>query len=79
MQMQPIVDGLRDEFQDGMVFVYLNAEEEGRAAFSRLSLPGHPAYVILSDSGEQQFRAFGMVTPESLRQAIISYLVVPES
>lgn len=72
--MQPIVDGLEEQYGAEITFVYLNAADDdvGQSAFESLGLPGHPSYVIFSVDGTEQYRAFGLVDEAQLAQAIES-------
>lgn len=72
MQMRPIVDGLKSEFEASVAFVYLDAQDtgEGQAAFASLALPGHPSYVVFDAGGVERYRAFGVVEAAVLRRAI---------
>ena len=69
--MRPIVDGLKEQFDADMEFVYLNAGAgEGEEIFDHLSLSGHPAYVVFSADQQETFRALGPVDETVLRAAI---------
>ena len=74
--MTPIVNGLENEFADQIFFLRLNAADgaEGESAFNRLSLPGHPSFVIFTPDGQEQERLFGVVEAETLRTAIENVL-----
>jgi thiol:disulfide interchange protein len=68
--MQPVVDGLEQEYGNRMTFQRLNAASGGRALFQRYNLPGHPAYVIVDKQGTVVWRFVGQTTRETLEQAI---------
>ncbi len=70
--MTPIVNGLENEFADQIFFLRLNAKDsaEGESIFNRLSLPGHPSFVIFMPDGLEQDRIFGVVESEVLRLLI---------
>jgi thiol:disulfide interchange protein len=74
--MTPIVNGLEDEFSERIFFLRLNAADgaEGESTFKRLSLPGHPSFVIFTPDGQEQERLFGVLNEEALRTAIESIL-----
>lgn len=74
--MQPVVYGLQAEFGDRMAFQSYNALDggAGQRAFEQLKLPGHPSYLILRPDGSEVYRAFGLLKPDTLRQAITSAL-----
>ena len=51
--MQPIVDGLENQYQETVEFVQVNASTtEGLEIFNAYSLFGHPSYLILDETGE---------------------------
>jgi hypothetical protein len=79
--MMPIVNGLEAEFGNEVAFLYLNAADhaEGQQAFEVLDLPGHPSYVIFTPAGEERYRAFGIVSEDSLQLAIENTLESPMS
>ena len=65
------MNGLRETYGDDIAFVYLNANNaDGLAAFKRLGLPGHPAFVLFGSDGRERFRAFGVVTERLLVDAV---------
>ncbi|MEO8611047.1 MAG: hypothetical protein ABI690_24335 [Chloroflexota bacterium] len=66
--MMPIVNGLEAEFEGRVQFVYLNAEDggNGQRAFTAMSLPGHPSYLIFAADGSEIYRAFGSVEADNL-------------
>lgn len=75
--MTPIVNGLENEFTDQIFFLRLNAADgaDGETAFNRLSLPGHPSFVIFTPEGQEQERLFGVVDEAALRIAVEGVLV----
>ena len=73
--MRPIVDGLKEQYEDDVEFVYLNAEaEDGKMTFEDLSLNGHPSYVVFSVDQRETFRALGPVDETMLREAILDQM-----
>jgi hypothetical protein len=69
--MRPIVNGLKEQFDADVEFVYINAGAgEGKEIFDHLSLGGHPAFVVFSTDQQETFRAFGPVGETELRAAI---------
>lgn len=72
MQMRPIVNGLKTEFDGQVVFRVENALDDGagEAAFASLGLPGHPSFLVFDPAGKEVFRTFGIVEVEQLREAI---------
>lgn len=65
------MNGLETEF-DNVTFVALNARDGdvGETVFTSLNLPGHPSFVLFDVNGEEQFRAFGIVEVNLLREAL---------
>jgi hypothetical protein len=57
--MKPIVDGLELDYGDQVSFRWLDAESEGRAAFTAFGLRGHPAFVIIDTAGEVLWKSVG--------------------
>lgn len=74
--MTPIVNGLEAEFVDQIFFLRFNAADgaDGETALNRLSLLGHPSFVIFTPDGQEQERLFGVVDEEALRTTIESVL-----
>lgn len=68
--MQPVVDRLREDYNDRVTFVALDAEGEGRAAFAAGSLPGHPSYVIMLADGTETWRGFGVLDEADIIAAL---------
>jgi hypothetical protein len=69
--MTPVVNRLRDEYEQ-VAFFYFNAADnaQGQQLFQQFALPGHPSYIILSETQEEIYRGFGIVPEEELRNAI---------
>lgn len=72
MQMQPIVNGLQNEYNTRVEFITYNALDnaEGEAFFQRLGLPGHPSIVIYSVDGQQVYLGIGIIDEEQLQEEI---------
>lgn len=66
--MQPIVDGLQEDYKAQVTFVSLNASDggDGEALFQQLGLPGHPGIVIYTPDGEEAFRRYGILSFDDL-------------
>ncbi len=66
--MQPIVNGLQEDYQDQVTFVSLNAKDsaDGEAIFQDLGLPGHPSIVIYTKDEKEIYRQFGIEEDLSL-------------
>ncbi len=74
--MRPIVDGLKTEFGDRVLFVYFNAADgaDGQALHEQLAMPGHPSYAIFTPDGKEMYRGFGIVDEVVLREKIEAVL-----
>ena len=68
--MRPIVDAVRERYQDRVTFVYLDATGNGRAAFEQYGLLGHPSYVLLRPGGSVAWRFLGYRTEEQFSAEI---------
>ena len=69
--MQPIVDGLEQDYGNKLAFDKLDANAEpGRTLLREYSLRGHPSYVIVDPDGKRLWSASGVLTEERLRDAI---------
>lgn len=70
--MTPIVNGLEADMGDRFIFRYLDALDgaDGQQMFEDLLLPGHPALVIFDAKGQEIYRAFGIITTQTLRAAL---------
>ncbi len=74
--MQPIVDGLHDEYAVQVEFLDLNALDGavGQTVFDQLGLPGHPSIVLYDVDGQQAYWGVGIMTEQLLRQEITQVL-----
>lgn len=71
--MRPIVDRLREEFEDQVAVVQLNAGQMANAELqSQYDLRGHPSFAILDADGQVVQRLFGPQAENVLRQAMLS-------
>lgn len=69
--MQPIVNGLEEEFGGTVTFAYINAiTSEGQAQLHGYGLRGHPSYVLLSAEGEILWSMAGQTTLATLREQL---------
>jgi hypothetical protein len=58
--MTPIVNGLKEDFEEQVDFRLLDASwGEGEALFEHYGLLGHPSYVLLDTKGEERWRGIG--------------------
>ena len=64
--MNPIVNGISQEYQGKVDVRRLNALGDGRAAFAYYRVPGHPAYVLLQPDGTRVWSDVGVKTREQL-------------
>jgi hypothetical protein len=73
--MQPIVDGLENNYQGTVEFVQINAStKEGLEIFNAYSLFGHPSYIIIDDTGEILWQSVGEQSEESIENVLNSIL-----
>ena len=68
--MRPVVDRLKDSYNDNVAFRDLDAEGDGADAFAAGGLPGHPSYVVMQPDGTEVWRGFGILSPDDLDAAI---------
>ena len=69
--MQPIVNGLENEYHESVEFIYINASTtEGLEIFNAYSLFGHPSYLILDDSGKVLWQSVGEQPAEDIQNAL---------
>ncbi len=72
--MQPIVNGLQDEFQGRLAFEQVDAAtEEGQARLRAYRLRGHPSYAIVDPEGKALWSFSGQIGQEQLRQPVEQY------
>ena len=75
MNMQPVVNGLNENYEDQIEFRELDANTpDGQQAFRAYALPGHPGFVLLNPEGEVLWRGFGEQSQESIEEQIIAAL-----
>jgi hypothetical protein len=70
--MQPIVNGLEEQYAAEVEFISLNSEDgdQGEAAFAAYGLRGHPSIVLVRPGGQISAIKLGVVTAKELEQAI---------
>lgn len=72
--MEPIVNGLEEEFNEQIAFERRNAvTEEGKAVMNGFSLRGHPSYAIVSPDGEPLWTSTGVMQMEALQAEVERY------
>jgi hypothetical protein len=76
--MEPVVNGLEQNFQDSVEFRHINANTPvGKAVYQTYRLRGHPAYVLLNPKGEVIWSSLGEQSEQSLEQQIRIALNAP--
>ena len=69
--MQPIVNGLENDYAGSVDVQQINAETgEGSEIFRSYSLFGHPSYLILDKTGEVLWRSVGELQAEVIIDAV---------
>lgn len=72
--MQPIVDGLEQEYGGAMAFDRVNAGTKlGRSLMRQYGVRGHPSYVIVDPQGRKLWSASGIVDEHILHQSLQEY------
>lgn len=57
--MEPIVDGLEQQYLEEITFIRINAGTDGRDTFNHFNLLGHPGYVLLKPNGDVLWSGVG--------------------
>ena len=60
--MRPIVDEVKQQYEDRVVFFYLDANGDGRQVFETYEVIGHPGYILLRKDGTEAWRFLGART-----------------
>jgi predicted DsbA family dithiol-disulfide isomerase len=69
--MQPVVDGLVDEYNDHFEFRRLDANsQDGKEAFQAYGLRVHPSFVIIDPEGNQLWLSLGEQPREVISQVL---------
>lgn len=69
--MQPIVNGLEEEFGETVTFTYVNATTtEGQLQLRSYGLRGHPSYVLITAEGELLWSMTGQTASGTLRDQL---------
>ncbi len=77
--MEPIVDGLAQEFGNQVTFWRVNADsEEGAAWQSALEVRGHPTIVVVDENGRVWERFYGVQPAAVLRQGLQAMLLAAQ-
>ena len=73
--MEPIVNGLENEFADDATVIQLNANEAVNARLQQLyGMRGHPTFAILDADGRLAQSFIGPQTTEVLREALTAVI-----
>jgi hypothetical protein len=66
--MQPIVDGLEEQYAGQVAFYQLNARDgaDGQAAYEYYALRGHPTIMIVEPGGAVSFQQSGVIPEATL-------------
>ena len=73
--MEPIVDGLEQEYQEEITFFRVNAGTDGRDTFSFYNLLGHPGYVLLNPDGDVLWTGVGELTVDKISGVLTNQLL----
>ena len=69
--MQPIVNGLEEEYGEDFTFDRVDANlEPGRTLLRTYGLRGHPSYAIVDPEGDLLWSATGILANEALAAEI---------
>ena len=69
--MQPIVDGLEQQYGNRLTFRRINADKgEGPAIVRTYNILGHPTVLLIDKNGKERQRFIGPQDADTLRQAI---------
>ena len=75
--MEPVVNGLEDEFGTQVEFLRIDANStDGQEVFRSFNLRGHPSYVILNPEADVLWLGLGEKTRNTLVEQI--HLVIGE-
>ena len=64
--MNPIVNGLAQDYDGKVNVLLLNALAEGQKAFDFFRMTGHPSYVLLAPDATQLWSGIGLVSRDEL-------------
>jgi hypothetical protein len=68
------VNRVESDYQNQIKVVYLNANTDGKEAFSAAQFRGHPALLLMQPDGEELWRYQGVATYEQIQDEIVSEL-----
>lgn len=73
--MRPIVNGLEGEYGDRIDFRRHNIiTDEGNAWATKYGVRGHPAFLLVDEQGQEQWRTVGVVPEETMEAALTAVL-----
>jgi hypothetical protein len=72
--MNPIVDGITQDYRGRLHVLKLNANGDGRAAFDYYRVTGHPSYILFRADGTKVWQELGLKTRDELVQQIEAVL-----
>ena len=72
--MEPIVDGLEQQYQEEIAFFRVNAGTDGRETFSFYNLLGHPGFVLLNPDGNVLWTGVGELLVDQIDDALQNQL-----
>lgn len=62
------------DYPDQIKVVYLNANSDGKDAFSAAQFRGHPALLLMRPDGKEVWRYQGVATYEQIEDKIVAEL-----
>lgn len=75
--MNPIVDGIAQEYSGKVDVRKLNALTEGKAAFEYFRMTGHPSYILSRTDGTRVWTQVGILSREDLAGRLDAALAMP--
>jgi len=73
--MQPIVNGIEAEYNEEVEFMRINAgTADGLKTFNAYGMFGHPAYLILDESGKVLWQNVGEQPKERIEENLIMFM-----
>ena len=73
--MEPIVDGLEQQYQEEITFFKVNAGTDGRDTFNHYDLLGHPGYVLLNPAGDVLWSGVGELLVDQIDGVLKSQML----
>lgn len=65
---------LEKAYGEEVKFVYLNANTDGKDAFTQSQFRGHPAVLLMLPDGEEAWRFQGVATYEQMEEEILAQI-----